>query len=657
MAELILRKGQQDEKHLELNQDVSIGRSYNDHEDLNTTQLRIADTQMSRRHGRIFLQDSQFFIEDLASTNGTYINQRKIASGKAYPLRHRDSIVMGASQLLFFNPEEVTAKLKPNDGFIERGSEGKPDGLDVRIVSDDATTFNVSKVFDAEQLLESIQQHEKSIEDYQRIINRLQAMTQVSIALGAETNRDKRNQIIVDSLFKIFPSIERVFIGLADTATGELTPVIASSRHKPLPTDEILISRTILREVVDNKKSLLLLDAINDQRYQENLSIVNLSLRSVMCAPLIYKNDVLGIIQVDSHNEPNVFQEDDLQVLTGISAQVAISVKNAQLHENIEQLFEGFVTASVQAIEDRDPITAGHSFRVADYTCQLAEAVDRSTSSVLRQQHFSREQMKEIRYASLLHDFGKVGVKENVLQKAKKLYPAQLQLIKQRFEYAQACLQADFYRKLCEASEEKNMSPGAYLDYKKVLEKELTTERRRLEHFLAQILQHNEPVIGYEEMSDQLKDIHDYEFQNHQLNQQKILTEFEFSALELSHGSLTPEERIDIETHVSHTFTFLNHIPWTDSLANVPDIAHAHHEKLDGTGYPQQLTADQIPIQSQIMAIADIFDALTAVDRPYKRSLQPDQALELMQVEVNLGKLNKTLFDVFIESRSYILTN
>ena len=130
---------------------------------------------------------------------------------------------------------------------------------------------------------------------------------------------------------------------------------------------------------------------------------------------------------------------------------------------------------------------------------------------------------------------------------------------------------------------------------------------------------------------------------------------FEFSALELSHGSLTPEERTDIETHVSHTFAFLNHIPWTESLEKVPAIAHAHHEKLDGTGYPQRLHGDEIPVQSRIMTIADIYDALTAVDRPYKRSIPSDMALDLMQAEVKLGELDKHLFKVFVESKSYLI--
>jgi len=378
-----------------------------------------------------------------------------------------------------------------------------------------------------------------------------------------------------------------------------------------------------------------------------------LSIRSVMCAPLIYKGDVLGIIQVDTHSAPQIFQEDDLEVLTGISAQVAISVKNAQLHENIEQLFEGFVTASVQAIEDRDPVTAGHSFRVANYTCNLSEAVSRSDAPALKQIIFSREQMREIRYASLLHDFGKVGVKEEVLQKAKKLYPHELDAIKARFNYAYSCLQTQAYQKLIHEYENENLATAEFKEQRRKLELELTGEQKKLNIFLDKIIRCNQPTVEYEDISGELNEVSQFRFVNHLNVIENILTEFEFSALELSHGSLTPEERIAIETHVSHTFAFLNHIPWTGSLERVPEIAHAHHEKLDGTGYPQRLQADEIPMQSRIMTIADIYDALTSVDRPYKSSLPIDKALDLMQDQVKHGKLDEHLFKVFVDAGVY----
>ena len=594
MAKLIFHKGQHSEKCFEIDGHVYIGRSRSQREETHDFFINFPDAEMSRQHTRFYEEKSHFYIEDLNSTNGTFLNNKKIDVGKAYQLKHRDTILMGRSQLMFFNPSE----LNDSDKYESLHSgDIRPEGhrdVDIKIIPDDEQDLNVSRIFDARELLARIQNKEKS-GNGQQDIHRLQAMTQVSIALGEEINREKLPGFIIDCLFSIFPSIERAFIGLTGKSDGGLIPLIACSRKKKLPTTEISISNTIMRQVIQDKKSLLLLDAMNDERFKSNASVVDLSIRSVMCAPLIYKSDVLGIIQLDTYSEPRLFQEDDLEVLTGISAQVAISVKNAQLHENIEQLFEGFVTASVQAIEDRDPVTAGHSFRVADYTCKLAEAVSTSNEAGLRGLAFTREQMRELRYASLLHDFGKVGVREQILQKAKKLYPHELDAIKERFNYVYACLQSQAYIKLADMHESKNMTAIEFKEQRQKLEHALAVEQKRLDVFLQDIIHCNEPAIEYEETSGKLVEVSAFSFMNHKNKTQNILTAFEFSALELSHGSLTPEERTDIETHVSHTFAFLNHIPWTESLEKVPAIAHAHHEKLDGTGYPQRLHGDEIP--------------------------------------------------------------
>ncbi|HEB67336.1 MAG TPA: hypothetical protein ENI93_05255, partial [Gammaproteobacteria bacterium] len=132
-----------------------------------------------------------------------------------------------------------------------------------------------------------------------------------------------------------------------------------------------------------------------------------------------------------------------------------------------------------------------------------------------------------------------------------------------------------------------------------------------------------------------------------------LLGDYEFSVLSFAHGSLNPEERREIESHVSHTFEFLSLIPWTRPLARIPEIAHAHHEKLDGTGYPLGLSADEIPVQSKIMAIADIYDALTAGDRPYREGISSDLALNILENEVKEGKLDGDLFKVFVDSEAY----
>src|SRR5580704_13180823 len=137
---------------------------------------------------------------------------------------------------------------------------------------------------------------------------------------------------------------------------------------------------------------------------------------------------------------------------------------------------------------------------------------------------------------------------------------------------------------------------------------------------------------------------------------QKILDESDVVKLSVKRGTLSPQERLQIESHVSHTFEFLSQIAWTESLQSVPDIAHAHHEKLDGTGYPRRLKADQIPVQSRMMTISDIYDALTAFDRPYKKAVDNTRALDILNDEAKQGKLDNDLLKIFIEAKIFEAT-
>ncbi len=431
-------------------------------------------------------------------------------------------------------------------------------------------------------------------------------------------------------------------------------------RHRGVeapPDEEIALSRSITSQVLEQKNALLLMDALGDTRFSLQDSVQDLAIRSVMCAPLLYEDKVLGLVQVDTRESSHVFSAEDLDILTGISAQIAISMKNTQLYQEIEGLFEGFVKASVQAIEARDPSTAGHSFRVADHTEQLAMAVDRADSPTLRDIQFNREQLQEIRYAALLHDFGKVGVREHILTKAKKLYPHEINELKLRFRFARVCLERQAYKELVEMYDAGNLAPDEFALRRQQINEKLDTEIKRLNEFLAMILEINEPEFVYDKNLGRLHEIKDYRFCEHEHHEVPLLTEFEFSVLSFSHGSLNPEERREIESHVSHTFEFLSLIPWTGHLSNIPDIAHAHHEKLDGTGYPQGLGGEQIPVQSKIMAIADIYDALTAGDRPYRNGVPTETALDIIDNEVKCGKLDATLFRVFVESEAWKLRN
>ncbi len=390
---------------------------------------------------------------------------------------------------------------------------------------------------------------------------------------------------------------------------------------------------------------------------------------SMLTLPLKDKNDkVVGVLQlINRKTDHNTilktmtdfgrkvlpFDEQSQQIALALAGQAGVAIENGLLYADIENLFEGFIKASVLAIEARDPSTAGHSFRVAEYTENLARAVDHNDSRIHKNILFNTEQMREIRYAALLHDFGKVGVRENVLVKAKKLHPQRLELLQQRFCYARACIERDAFRKILTLQSEGNPGDKEFSRERKIIEDTLNGECNRLQNYLRMVLTANEPTVSYEEIEHQLNELTEYTFPDETGETTTLLHDFEFADLSLSKGSLNPSEREEIESHVSHTFAFLQLIPWTSNLSMLPDIAHAHHEKLDGSGYPRGIVAEEIPVQSKIMTITDIYDALTAGDRPYKKALPMEKAVDILSMEAKAGKIDKDLLKVFIESKSF----
>ena len=391
---------------------------------------------------------------------------------------------------------------------------------------------------------------------------------------------------------------------------------------------------------------------------------------SLLTVPLKNKADeIVGVLQlINRKDRPDVvlktpedcaehvlpFDAHDQAVAAALAGQAGVALENSMLYADIELLFEGFIKASVRAIEARDPTTAGHSFRVADFTERLALAVDHTSDYGLREIAFTREQMRELRYAALLHDFGKVGVRENVLVKAKKLYPDQLELLRQRFRLARASLERRAYRRLLALHDER-LTDELFKQRRQEIEQSLVADCTQLDEYLQLVLSANEPTVSHTATSAELERLLHFTFPDGD-DELPLLEEFEFANLILSKGSLNSGERAEIESHVSHTFAFLSLIPWTRQLRDLPTIAYSHHEKLDGSGYPRKLAGEAIPVQSRMMTIADIYDALTAGDRPYKRGLMPEQALTILESEADHGKIDARLLSVFMESRSWQLS-
>jgi HD-GYP domain-containing protein (c-di-GMP phosphodiesterase class II) len=335
---------------------------------------------------------------------------------------------------------------------------------------------------------------------------------------------------------------------------------------------------------------------------------------------------------------------------TSLASQAAVALHNARLYESVQRLFEGFVKASVTAIEARDPTTSGHSFRVARLSVGLAESVDRAGAGPLGAVRFSVGEMRELNYAALLHDFGKVGVREHVLVKAKKLYPVDLDRIRHRVELLSRDLEVSTLR----AKLDRLLARGAadYAGFSAALDAELDEALAALRQQLDLIVAANEPAVLHHDVAAELARISERPWRAGG-EARHVLTPDEARVLSIPRGTLTDAERRAIQDHVVHTFQFLAQIPWTRELRRIPEIARSHHEKLDGSGYPDGVRADQIPLQSRIMTIADIYDALTATDRPYKKALRAEEALEILDAERRAGALDADLLDLFVRDRVY----
>ncbi len=420
-------------------------------------------------------------------------------------------------------------------------------------------------------------------------------------------------------------------------------------------------------------ETLVIDDAYNipaDAEYEINRSFDEENgyrTQSLLVFPMTnHQGDIIGVLQLINRKRrgaparltaatvpENVisFADDTADIMRALASQAAVAVENNLLYESIERLFEGFVTAAVTAIEQRDPTTSGHSFRVADLTVELARVIDRIDSGVYANVHFTADQIREVRYASLLHDFGKVGVREQVLIKEKKLYPLQIELIRSRFEFVMKSIETDGARKKTAYLLEHGRD--GFDDFSARLDARMADEILKLQKDFAFIAQSNEPTVLPEGDFQYLQQLATRAFEDIRGDRRLLLDPEEARILSIRKGNLDATERLEIESHVTHTFNFLLKIPWTRDLSAVADIAYAHHEKLNGRGYPRKLSADDIPIQSRMMTVSDIYDALTASDRPYKRAVPTERALDILKMEMNDGLLDQNLVETFIEAKIY----
>ncbi len=511
-------------------------------------------------------------------------------------------------------------------------------------------------------------------------------LLEIGLALSATESLDKLLHLILTKSREITCSdAGTIFLVQAEASPPVLEFKAAQNDSVALPehvqkytiplTPKSLVGHAALTTESLNIADIYALSG--SETYQFNCSFdesLNYRTCSVLVVPMQnISGQVIGVLQLINRKRqreailtpettPDLTQpysQWEEHIVRALASQAAVIIERNHLLESIEQLFEGFVTASVQAIEVRDPTTSGHSERVAALTVRLAEVANDVSHGIFREVYFGDRQLQEIRYAALLHDFGKVAVPEAILNKQKKIFPEQLEVIRQRFALVRRTLemetaQAKVNYLLTHPHTPHGSAQGCnHCTFLRHLDQELHQQLCRLEFYWQILEQANEPQILDEEPLAWLQEMTQFYYRGIDGQPYPLITASELEQLLVRRGTLTQAERRIIESHVTYTYQFLSRIPWTPHLQNVPIIAYGHHERLDGGGYPRGIGAAEIPLQTQMLAIADIYDALTASDRPYKKSLPVATALRILDQEAADFKINADLVALFKQQQVF----
>jgi HD-GYP domain-containing protein (c-di-GMP phosphodiesterase class II) len=491
----------------------------------------------------------------------------------------------------------------------------------------------------------------KLFHDYQGKIRRLQKLEEISAVLNSTLNQAEIRKRAIEASTDLMEA-EAGSLLLLDEAAGELYFEVAlGEKGEGVREIRLKLGQGIAGHVAQTGEPVIINDVQHDARFSQRADKKSgFVTRNMVCVPVKARGKLLGVLQAINKKESGIFRQADLQDFMSLGNQVGIAIENANLYEEINRLFEGFISASVMAIESRDPTTSGHSGRVATLTCGLAEIVDGLDHGPYAQVTFDYDQMKEIRYAAVLHDFGKVGVRENILVKAQKLFPGDLALLRSRFDFIKRTLEVQALRRKVDVlmSGDRDATVAMLSEIDGDLARRIAETDGVLEFLLAS----NRPTVLPGGGFERLHAIASMTYESFD-GPRPYIGPDEVIALSIPKGSLTEQERLEIESHVTHTYRFLSTIPWTKKLKNVPEIAYGHHEKLDGSGYPRKVPGETISIQTRMMTISDIYDALTAADRPYKAAVPTTTALRILEEEVKHGKVDAELLRVFIDAKVY----
>lgn len=378
--------------------------------------------------------------------------------------------------------------------------------------------------------------------------------------------------------------------------------------------------------------------------------------KSMLVIPMKnYENEIIGVCQLinrfdDELGKVIAFNDRDVELLSALASQAAVAITNAQLIQDLRLLLESFIKSIASAIDAKSPYTGGHVRKVAEITMIIVNSINTCTDGKYKDTKYSEDQLNELRISALMHDIGKITTPEYVVDKSTKLETIfdRVDMIKTRYEVLKRDAKIEFLEQKLIASE--NNTPELIVSLEQKLQDKLAKYKEDFEFISLS-------NVGGEFMSDDkisrlqeiAKDTFLLEDEEH-----SMLDSGELENLGIRKGTLTDDEREIINNHATVSLNMLNALPFPKKLSRVPEIAGGHHEKLNGKGYPLGLTADQLSLESRVLALADIFEALTASDRPYKDAKTLSEAMRIIDFMIKDGELDGDLVNFFYEQNLHI---
>ena len=493
-----------------------------------------------------------------------------------------------------------------------------------------------------------------------KLQEQIKRLNQIGIALSSETHLPTLLELIVrevrgftradaGSLYSVDRKQLRFEVAQNDTLAARKNEVYEIFRPYPMPLDKTSIAGYVaITGKTLNIPDVYELTGEDEYRFNPVFDERNrYRTQSMLVVPIRnQQNEILGVLQLinslDTQGTVNVFDREQEDLVASLASQAAAAIQNARLITAVHEIFAALVRYSASAIDARSPHTAGHSRRVATYSMRLARAINEVTEGALVDMFFSEKELEELNYAAWLHDIGKIGVREELLERVHRLTPSAMELLSTRFEVIKLAVARDFERQRTGAEGSKKP------DYN-----ELERRLRKVDEDLAFIKKVNKAKQLNSEEIRRVQRIQAKSFRNARGEVRAYLSEGEVHHLSLPTGNLTGREFQEVQGHVLQTLNIINKIPFTKDLERIPVIAAAHHEKMDGSGYPLGLTAPDIMIQARILGIADVYDALTATDRPYRGAMPVQEALGHILKEAEAGRLDGELVDLFVSKKLY----